>query len=332
MTTAFPFADRKKKSPAGPKESLERALWIVMRLFDFGYVDYAAFSDRFGANRRTFQRDLKAIRSASHERLSVSQIKNGRAVLQGAAPRLTPLPTGRARSKTAALERIAAELGGPLSDELREDHARADDGFLDVREPKPAAPDCISEVFAKLRDAAAGPAIVEFRYRKPEGSEQRRAEPYHVCVRSGRYYLTAYDLQKRGWRYFALDRIDLRGFRKAGTFTKRPIPPSRMAERAVGWISGPRELAVTIALSPVIADAVCSQLLQPEQIVRRNADGSAQITLTFADAGEAARWSLRYAPEALVLAPPEAVERARETISAAADRYSEQRLPAKDVG
>lgn len=327
MSKSFPFVERRKKKTAKPTEAFERAVWIMLRLFDVRYVTYAAYCDHFGANRRSFQRDLQKIREVSKGLFTVSKAQQGKVVLEGAIPRFSPCTTTQSRAN-ALLTRLAASLGGPLGEELNgaiQSTAVGDDEFLYVSEPLPASEGHLREVFSRLREAARGPAIVEFTYHSQGASAVRRVEPYHVSVRDGRYYLTAYDLGRKGWRYFALDAIDLKSYRKTGTFRKRSVPPQRMPKRALGWMSGIQEQEVTIWLSSRIVSAVSAERWQPEQSIRRNEDGSAHLTVISANLREIVRWSLRFAPEAVIISPPSAVQLAWEVLTETAQRYSTER-------
>ena len=135
-------------------------------------------------------------------------------------------------------------------------------GFLQVREVVPSDGDRVGGVFTFLKDAAATSARVEFSYTPSRGARgARRAEPYHVVARSGRYYLVAYDIARRDWRYFALDAIT-GPLRKDGTFVPRPVPERFLAERAVGWIGGATTLETTFRLSSVVAAAVTARTWQ----------------------------------------------------------------------
>jgi predicted DNA-binding transcriptional regulator YafY len=224
------------------------------------------------------------------------------------------------------LSRIAAALGGPIEREMRkaigERPADLRRGFLQVREVLPSDSDRIGGIFTFLKDAASACARVEFSYIPSRGARgARRAEPYHVVARSGRYYLVAYDIARRDWRYFALDAI-IGPLRKDGTFSPRPVPERFLAERAVGWIRGATTLDTTFRLSPVVVATVMARTWQPEQRIVPLADGGAEITLSFDDAGEAVRWALSFGAEAVVIGPPEAVALARQMVDRIVSAYA----------
>lgn len=342
--------DRKRRSGA-PSEHVARVGWLLITLLYNGVVEYAAYLDRFGVSPRQSQRDVRKIREIGEGRFAISRTKGGRVFLEQApgTHAFSPFLTND-RGAAAVLARIAAALGGPLERELRSaiggssphserrreaPEPRDGRGFLHVREPSPNANGRVTQVFDDLKNAAAGPARVEFAYTSARGERStRRVEPYHVIARSGRYYLVAYDLDRRGWRTFALDAIEGR-IRKAGTYTLRSIPERYLAQRAVGWISAahhPEPIDVAIRLSPLIIAAVTSRVWQEGQHVTPLPDGRADITLAFDDLGEAVRWSLQFGPEATIVSPPEAVLLARRTIERVAQTYRLVTLSAAPEG
>jgi predicted DNA-binding transcriptional regulator YafY len=194
-------------------------------------------------------------------------------------------------------------------------------GFLHVREALPRNGQRVADVFSFLKEAAAGPARVEFSYKPARGARAvRQVEPYHAVVRSGRCYLVGYDLGRRDWRHFALDAVT-GPMRKVGTFTPRAVPERFLAARAVGWIHGADPIDVTIRLSPVVAAAVTARTWQATQRTVERPDGSVDISLALSDLSEAVRWAFSFGPEAVVIAPAQAVSLARQTIDRLARAY-----------
>jgi predicted DNA-binding transcriptional regulator YafY len=301
--------------------------WLLLTLLYDRVASYEMYRDRFGLSLREFQRDLRKIREIGKGRFHIPRTKSGRAFLYEPGKRALSRVVASDRDVTETLTRIAESIGGPIERELREvvegvacDFGR--DAFLQLREPLPSANDRVVEVFDQLRAAARDSARVEFLYKPARGPRaSRRVEPYHVIARSGRYYLVAYDLIRYDWRLFALDAVE-GPIRRAGTFnTRRVVPVRYLAERAVGWISGPRSVDVTIRFAPSVAAAVTSRTWQDGQRIAVLPDGGAELTLAFDDLGEAVRWSLGFAPNAVIVAPPDAVVLARDTIEYVASAY-----------
>jgi predicted DNA-binding transcriptional regulator YafY len=302
--------------------------WLLITLLLDGVVEYHSYTERFAISKREFQRDLKSLREMGlHHGFTVSRTKGGRVFLYAAGVRLRELGAKTANARET-IARIAAALGRPVEHEVREavgiDGADMRKGFLHVREPLPRDGEHVGQVFEFLKEAAAGPARVEFMYTPANGTQaMRRTEPYHVVLRDGRYYLIAYDLARRDWRTFALDAIK-RPWRKEGTFTPRSVPERLLAERAVGWIRGTATTDVTIVVSPAVANAVKARVWQRGQDVTPLPNGGAKVVLQVEDVSEAIRWALAFGPDAVVAAPPQAVQLARRIVDRIARSYHEQ--------
>lgn len=325
--TGYQFPDGKRKRRAdAPSEHVARIGWMLITLLCDGVLEYARCIDLFGISPRQFQRDIRQIRDLGRPHgFAISPSKGGRVFLS-AAPRRAVTLGSKSRNVTAALARLAAAFGGPIAREMQDaiGEIAADPraGFLQVREPLPAASDRVTRCFEELKAAAAGPARVEFIYTPAKGARaRRRVEPYHIVARSGRYYLVAYDLARRDWRLFALDAIGDAIVRE-GTFTPRAVPERFLSERAVGWMTGSKGGDVTVRLSALIAAAVGARMWQRGQRFVCLPDGGAQITLAFEDLNEAVRWALQFGTEATIAAPSEAVLLARETAARIAQAYA----------
>jgi predicted DNA-binding transcriptional regulator YafY len=322
-----PKGKRKRRRTDAPSAHVARIGWILMTLILDGVLEYAACIDRFGISRREFQRDLLKVREIGKGHgFAVSRITGGRVFLHTSDRRVARLKA-ESSHVMATLNRIAAALGGPIEREMRtsvgEDQVDQRRGFLHVREAVPSDQERVSGVFAFLKDAAAGPARVEFSYTPARGARAvRRVEPYHVVARSGRYYLVGYDRARRDWRYFALDAIS-GPMRKDGTFDPKPVPERFLAERAVGWIRGSTTIDVTIRFTPVVAAAITARTWQQGQRVVELPDGGAEVIFTVDDIGESVRWALGFGAEAVVVAPPEAVAFGRELANRIARAYAD---------
>jgi predicted DNA-binding transcriptional regulator YafY len=309
-----------------PTEHVARIAWMLVTLLTSETLEYATYCDRFGRSLRQFQRDVYQLREIGRDvGFHVSPRTGGRVLLDTKNTALVKVGA-QTRDATATLRRIAAALGGPVELEMR--HGIGDGsvdrqhGFLHVRAPVPIDGAKIADVFSFLKDAAAASARVEFPYTTARAQRSvRTVEPYHVIGRNGRYYLVGYDLVRRDWRHFALDAIG-GPFRRAGTFTARAVPGRFLEERAVGWIQGAGAIDVTIRVSPVIAATVTARQWQRTQRVVPRPDGSADVTISVEDIGEAVRWALSFGSEAVVVAPPEAVVAAHETATCIASAHA----------
>lgn len=322
-TSSFPISGRQRRNDM-PTEHLARIGWMLITVLCDGVLDYGLYRDRFGMSTRQFQRDLRRIRDIGRaQNFDVSPSKSGRVFLVTTAPRIASL-SAKGRDAATTLARLAAAFGGPIAQEMRAaiGDASADRrGFLQIREPLPSADERVTATFEKLKDAAVASARVEFHYTPARGvAGARRVEPYHIVERTGRYYLVAYDLARRDWRFFALDAI--RGaIVRAGTFSARAVPERFLAERAVGWIGGSHGGEVTMRVNHSIAAAVGARTWQRGQRFEMLPDGGAELTMHFGDLNEAVRFALGFGTEAIITAPAEAVELARDAAERIARSY-----------
>ncbi|HTV11871.1 MAG TPA: YafY family protein [Acidimicrobiales bacterium] len=72
---------------------------------------------------------------------------------------------------------------------------------------RPPEPVPVAEL-ASLAQACDGHELVSFNYRARDGAESaRRAEPYRLVATTRLWYLVAFDLERRDWRTFRVDRV-----------------------------------------------------------------------------------------------------------------------------
>jgi predicted DNA-binding transcriptional regulator YafY len=313
-------------------DHLSRLFWIFVRLHMSGTLEKKAYFERFETAPRTFQRDLRQLREIGLQAgFRISNVRAGRVHLDSRNPRFSWI--GESSTKTADLLRLIAEaFGGPIrseiADALGDMPVSREVNFLQIRTARSSADDVVASVFDTLKRAAASHARMAFTYTDAKGRRTHRTvEPYHVVAREGRYYLVAYDLDRRAWRYFALD-VMSGPFRPSGTFPPRVVPATYLADRAVGWIQGSDNVAVTFAISPQVAAAVTASEWQPDQMITAHTDGSLHVTLEFRDLAEAVRWSFRFGTGASIVAPEAAVRLAAEMLETMLAAY---RQPSKLV-
>ncbi len=303
---------------------MARLVTVLVHLLRFRSVDFDWYRREFEMSQRQFARDLQHLRKILDDvGLRLSNRKDGRVTLDG-ADGWNQLATG-ADDQAEALRAVARALGGPAARDLGSPPAEDDrrERFLLFAMPRLEAGTAAAEVFDALKAAHEKRARVRFRYRgRYDDVTAREVEPYRVLAHAGRYFLVGYDVQPRkGWRYFALDRI-VGTPARAGTFAPRSIPPAYLACDAIGMLqTGGPLTEVTIRLSPVIAASVTSRRWQGSQRVTKRRDGSADITFAVADIDEAVRWAFGFGAEAWVIAPPRAVATARRTVDQMVPRY-----------
>jgi len=307
-------------------ESAGRKIAMVVELLCQRRIRFSHYRDVYGKEYRSFQRDLQHLRKiGDYAGYTISDIKDRELVELVALDGKT-----RNLNKNAAqIERltatIARALGEPIARELGSgDRATSEtDDFYFVAMPRLTEGTEVADICATLRAAhssAGGRAAVRFMYPDGRGgAREREVEPYRLTLRSGNFYLIGYDRGSRDWRTFALDRFRSMPVKAGTCTTARELPQKYASNDVIGFIKVPgSSIAVTVELSPRVAAGVVARTWQDAQQVERFGDGRARITFTVSDVNEVVRWALGFGADARIVAPPDAVRSARETIEAIA--------------
>jgi predicted DNA-binding transcriptional regulator YafY len=293
---------------------------MVVELLTQHRIRYSAYHERFDKDFRSFQRDLQQLRKigATHG-FAVTTIRDGEFVELIALDGKTQSLNRDAKRVERLLATMAQALGEPIIRELgSQATASAErDDFFSFLTPQLVEGAAVADICATLREACtspAGRAAVRFRYpeRGKSTMREREVEPYGVTVRSGAFYLVGYDRGSRAWRTFALDRFGSKPVRAGTCGAVRIVPAEYASNDVIGFIKGTgRRIDVTIELSARVAPSATARRWQAEQRVEHLNDGRAQITFAVSDIDEVLRWALGFGADARVIAPAEAVDRAR---------------------
>ncbi|HEY0798651.1 MAG TPA: WYL domain-containing protein [Candidatus Baltobacteraceae bacterium] len=243
--------------------------------------------------------------------------------------------SGRELQGLIALRGIAQSLGGSIGasiDEVTRKLVGVADRQTSVAAARPSVLLQMTDVdlggdrtavFELLQRAQRESQSVRFGYVDKGGKpSQRHVDPYGFVVSGGRVYVVAHDRGRGAMRVFALDAM-----------TAPQIAPQRFSlpsdfnieTFAAGSISGIMHtddpVAVTIRFAPVVARAAKADAIVRERTIVELPDGGVEITYTVSDPGELTRWSLRWGPEAEIIAPSAVRDSARTIVAAIAKRY-----------
>jgi predicted DNA-binding transcriptional regulator YafY len=307
-----------------PAAAVARNVALLVALLR-GPVHYDWYYRRFELSERQFSRDLQHLRKIGDDLgIRIGRKRNGMVRVEAIEGRNRLADLAPARENV--IRAIAWALGAPAAAALDADVSGEPqrNAFLVVAMPRLIDGTRAADLFAALESAFHDAARVRFTYRgRFDELSSRVVEPYRVLVHGGRYFLVGYDIAARkGWRYFALDRIEAIPVR-AGSFVRRPIPQSYISGDAIGMMqNGAEPVEVTVRFAPVIAPSVASREWQCGQVVSRRLDGSIDITVRVADGDEAIRWALGFGDAARVVAPPRAVAIANRTALRIAQAYA----------
>ena len=197
-----------------------RALQLLELLQSAPQRTVAELAERLAVDERTVRRDVARLTDLGVQVESVRGRYGGYRLAAGR--RLLPIMfsgeevvavfLGLAHAQTTSGEPgLAVQTAlSKISRAMRPDDARRVDAALGVlarstpdggRDPDPA-------VFLALADAVHTGRVVELRYHNAEGvPSRRRVHPYGVLTHARRWYLVAFDTERRDERTFRVDRI-----------------------------------------------------------------------------------------------------------------------------
>ena len=312
----------RKKSTNEASDSVIRKIWMVVELFRHKRLSFETYAKEHERDKRSFQRDLQQLRAiGEHSGFSISQLKNGSYVeLEHFDAKIRALHREGTQSEQLIGD-VARAMGQPIAAEIGHignAPKSEDERFFHFAVPTiiESEGSNIAAISAELKAAWESKAVVKFSYpdgKTPVGATERLVEPYRVLLRSGVFYLVAYDRGRRGWRTFALDRFTTMPVRAGSNNIQREIPAEYASDDVLGFIKS--DLArtdVTVELSPRVAASAVSRQWQAAQRVEALDQGRARITFTVGDVTEVVRWAFGFGQDAKIVAPPSAVQVAAE--------------------
>lgn len=174
-------------------------------------------AERLGITPRTVRRDVERLREMGYTIRAIKGPDGGYRLEAGAD--LPPLlfDDDQAVALAVALRASAAsgvdvaEASAQALTTLRQvlpARLRHRVDALDVT-AAPAPASVTPEALLAVTAAVHASEVLRFRYGDDDGAPTppRRAEPHHVALVSGRWYLVAWDLDREDWRTFRLDRL-----------------------------------------------------------------------------------------------------------------------------
>ncbi|SDM34765.1 helix-turn-helix transcriptional regulator [Allokutzneria albata] len=224
----------------------------------------AQLAERLGVSGRTIRNDVERLRSLDYPIEATPGAAGGYRLGVGAS--LPPLllddeeaiatavslrvaagagVAGMAESSLRAL----AKLERMLPSRLRERVSVVHGATLSLPRSGPVID---TEVLTAVADAIRARETLRFDYRSFDGTPSRRsAEPHRLVHTRGRWYLVAWDTERRDWRMFRADRISPR-VPNGARFSVREAPSGGLAEyveRSLGAAVWRYRVAVTVHAS-----------------------------------------------------------------------------------
>jgi len=235
-----------------------------------------------------------------------------------------------------ALRAIGASLGGVIGtyvDEVTEKLAgsasRASQDRIEASSPvafrmsEIALDEACQRIFSALSAAERNSRSVRFSYQDKEGNRSARlVDPYGFIVSGGRVYCVAYDHTRKEKRIFAVDSISeletlAQSFRRPEDFQLEAFVSTSIS----GVLHGRQRTEVVVRFASRVAKAAAAARVVSDRCVERLPDGAVQITYGVSDVDELIRWVFGWGPQAEIVTPQAARDRARLLIAEMAARY-----------
>jgi len=233
------------------------------------YWSGADLSDRLEITGRTLRRDVDRLRSLGYPVHSSSGTAGGYQL--GAGATLPPLLLDDEEAVAVALGLRTSASGGVTG--IEEASVRALMKLEQVLPPRlrhrvsalhlfivplgHPGPTVDAEHLSVIAGACRDRERIRFNYHNRTGAPSARAVEPHRLVHTGqRWYLVAWDIGRKDWRCFRIDRIE--GKPKRSTLFKPRKPPeggfAAFASKSVSYVAYPYRARVTL-LAPVEAIA-----------------------------------------------------------------------------
>lgn len=213
----------------------------------------ALLAERLEVSPRTVRRDVDRLRELGYP-IVASRGPDGGYRL-GTGTRLPPLLFDDEQAVALAIAlQTAATAGAGIEEAARRAlttvrqvmparlRHRVDALQVTAVDAAPPDPPADSGVLVALSAAVRAREVLRFDYARAPGSDDggsppRRVEPHHLVTWGGRWYLVAWDLDRRDWRTFRADRITPRT-PTGPRFTPRELPTGDVAAFVTGRFRG----------------------------------------------------------------------------------------------
>jgi len=218
------------------------------------------------------------------------------------------------------LELAFEKLAGQLDDRERFTLQNLDE----VLSFRPLAPnDADLRRFERVSRAVAERRALSFQYRKPgeKAAAARRVHPYHLMEYGGRWYLLAYDLERRDIRTFVLGRMWEPALRSERFVRPKDFDPKKQLGQSFGVMSGRGDYEVVIEMDEWLTDVLRGRRWHPRQVWTELPGGGSQLRLRLSCLEEIEQHVLSWGTHANVVGPQALRERVAATARALEARY-----------
>ncbi|MCE0537594.1 YafY family transcriptional regulator [Kineosporia rhizophila] len=206
-------------------------------------------ADRLDISLRTVRRDVDRLRELGYPIEAVKGPDGGYRLSAGTElppllfddEQAVALTLALQVAATTASNNLAEAAGRALSTIRQVMPARLRNRIAAVEvsavEPPASQPDSHLDSRTLLAISAAVRAHEVLRFDYGTAGTVRQAEPHHVITWKGRWYLVAWDLERKDWRTFRVDRISLRT-PNGPRFAPREVPGGDVARHVLSTFRG----------------------------------------------------------------------------------------------
>jgi len=179
------------------------------------------------------------------------------------------------------------------------------------------------EIWETVTSALRQGRVLQLDYLKPGAANQtaRKVEPYHVTSFQGEWYLVGFCHQRQEIRTFAISRIKEAEVRPEEFSVPDDFDFAEFGGHRFGIFRGDRDHQVRISFTASHAPYVIEREWHPEQVVKKNKDGSVVLSFPSNHLLEVKRWVLSWGSGAKALAPPELTTEVRQEIQKTLQAY-----------
>jgi predicted DNA-binding transcriptional regulator YafY len=179
---------------------------------------------------------------------------------------------------------------------------------------------CKAEIFRAASDAVLRQRDLSFAYqgRVRNDAGQRRVAAERLLHYRDNWYLVGWCLQRRAWRYFAVERIGAPIKVEQQRSRPNSAPPE---EDGYGLLIGETQSEAVLRFSPTRARWIADELWHPRQQQSWLPDGRLELRFPIGDHRELLLDIMRYGDEVEVIAPPELRQAVIDKLTAALAGY-----------
>jgi predicted DNA-binding transcriptional regulator YafY len=215
----------------------------------------------------------------------------------------------------SAVDKIRQGLKGPISVDLQ---GLARDCTFEAPHAEPAREEALLNLHRAIRDRRRVAMTYYTAYRNAR--TDRTVEPVHLYNHDGDWYLVAYDLMRKDYRYFHVGRMERMKVLDEPFAPRRDFDLLAFLGQAFQVSTGDKPSAVAIRFDAGQAPYIRGRRWHPSQTIQEHRDGGLTLRFTTSGLGGVLRWVLQYGRHFKVLAPKELKKMVEEEVKAMAGR------------